>query len=69
MIPFMKQMQQMESLTKHSLIDLKTYEQYYARKHVRRKLFVTERKDKVVMRKDYIDYCALIDKLDSIVII
>ena len=69
MIPFMKQIQQMESLTKHSLIDLKTYEQYNERKRVRRKLFVTERKDKVVMRKDYIDDLPLINKLDSIITI
>ena len=69
MIPFMKQIQQMESLTKHCLIDLKTYEQYNERKRVRRKLFVTERKDKVVMRKDYIDDLALINKLDSIITI
>ena len=68
MIPFMKQIQQMESLTKHSLIDLKTYEQYYERKRVRRKLFVTERKDKVVMRKDDLNDHALINKLDSNVI-
>ena len=68
MIPFMKQIQQMESLTKHCLINLKTYEQYNERKRVRRKLFVTERKDKVVMRKDYLNHCALINKLDSNVI-
>ena len=69
MIPFMKQIQQMESLTKHCSINLKTYEQYNERKRVRRKLFVTERKDKVVMRKDYIDDLALINKLDSIITI
>ena len=44
MIPSMKQIQQMESLTKHYLIDLKTYEQYYERNRVRRKLFVTKKR-------------------------
>jgi len=50
------------------LINLKTYEQYNERKRVRRIFFVTERKDKVVMSKDYLNYLALISKLDSIVI-
>jgi len=50
------------------LINLKTYEQYNERKRVRRNFFVTERKDKVVMSKDYLNYLALISKLDSIVI-
>jgi len=43
-----------------ALFDLKTYEHCYKPKHVRRKLFVTERKDRVIMNKDYLDHRALI---------
>ena len=58
----------MESSTKHSLIDLKTDEHCDKPKRVRRKLFVTERKDKVFINKGYIDHRDLIEKLVSIVI-
>jgi len=43
----MKQIQQMESLIKHCLINLKTYEHRHKPNRVHRKLFPTERKDKI----------------------
>ena len=62
----------MESSTKHSLIELlKTYEQHNEPNRVRRKLFVTGRKDKEIMNNSghcIVRYSTLIEKLDCVVI-